>query len=69
MHILCHVKVYANFLIVLQLHDNKWISSLTLSQRRIQPHCDKSMSFVVFGKDEEFLDGLVLDFIVVCFAS
>ncbi len=29
--ILGHVQIYADLFVILQLHDNKWISSLTLS--------------------------------------
>jgi hypothetical protein len=68
-HFVGHVQVYTNLLIQLELHDNEWVPSLTLAQRRVQAECDESVGFVVLREDEELLDGLILDFVVVRLAS
>lgn len=67
--LLGHVQIYADFFINFQLHDDKRISSLTLAQRWIQAKRDECVRLVILREDEEFFDGLVLDFVVVCLAS
>ena len=68
-HLLGHIQVDADLLIELKLHDNEWVPGLALAKRRIQAKCDESMGLVVLGEDEEFFDGLILDFVIVGFAS
>jgi hypothetical protein len=62
---LFNVQVNGDFLILLELHDDKGISRLALAQRRIQANDEQAVHLVRLGQDHELFDRLVLDFVVV----
>lgn len=45
--ILCHVQFYAYLLIQLKLHNEEWISGLTLAERRVKTQDDEGVGIVV----------------------
>ena len=65
MHSLSHVQLQADLIVQFQLHNQERIPGLTLSQRRVKTQNDKSVGVVILRKQEELLDGGILDFIVV----
>jgi hypothetical protein len=67
--VLVQVKVNSDFLVLLKLHDNERISRLTLTQGRVQTHDKHVVHLVRLWKYHELLDGLVLNLVVVGFAS
>jgi hypothetical protein len=67
--VLVEVQINCDLFVFLKLHHNKRVSRLTLAQRWIKTH-DKHVVYLIWlRKDHELLDGLVLDLVVVCFAS
>lgn len=68
-NLLCHVQLQADLLVQLQLHHQEWISGLTLAKRRVETENNQSMGIIILRKQEELLDGRVLDLVVVCFAT
>lgn len=68
-HLLCHVKLKANFFVQLQLHNQEWVPSLALSQRGVESKNNERMCIVILGKQEEFLDRRVLNLVIVGFAT
>ena len=67
--LLCHIQVDCHFLILLELHDQERISRLSLSQRRVEANADHMVKVVGLGKNHEFLNIVVLDFVIVCLAT
>lgn len=62
---LVEVEVNGNLLVLLKLHDNEGVASLTLAQRWIETNDKHVVDLVGLGKHHELLDGLVLDLVVV----
>lgn len=67
--LLVKVQIDCDLLIFLKLHHNKRVSCLTLAQRWIKTHDKHVVHLVGLRKYHKLLDGLVLNFVVVCFAS
>lgn len=63
------VEVQGHLLVLLELHDKEGIPGLTLTERRIQADTKHEVGIVGFREDHEFLDGLVLDLVVVRLAT
>lgn len=66
---LTHVEVDGTLVVFLELHHHERVSSLTLSQRRIQANNKQEMQIIGLGKDHKLLDRLVLNLVIVCFAT
>lgn len=66
---LVEVQVDCDFLIFFELHDDERISRLTLAQRRVETNTQHAVHLVRLGENHEFLDGVELDLVVVCFTA
>ena len=66
---LVEVQVDCDFFVLFELHDNERVSRLTLAQRRVETDTQHAVHLVGLRKNHEFLDGVVLDLVVVCFTA
>ena len=63
------IEIERNLLVLLELHDQEWISGLTLTEGGVKSDNQEAVQVVGFGEHHEFFDGFVLDFVIVCFAA
>jgi hypothetical protein len=67
--ILVKVQINCDLFVFLKLHHNKGVSSLALAQGWVKTH-DKHVVYLVgLRKYHELLNSLVLNLVVICFAS
>jgi hypothetical protein len=64
-----HVKINRDFLVLLELHDQKWISGLPLSEWWIKADTNHEMQLVRLWQNHELLDVLILNLVVVGLAA
>lgn len=63
--IFVQVQVDCHLFVLLELHYDEWVSSLTLTQRRIEANYQHVVNFIWFGQNHKLLDGIVLNLVVV----
>lgn len=63
--LLGEVEIDRHLLVLLELHDDKRVSCLTLAQGRVQANAKKHMGLIWLGKHHKLLDGVVLDLVVI----
>lgn len=66
---LFHIQFQADFLVQFQLHDKERVAGLTLTEWRLEPQDNERMRIVVLRKEEELLNGRILDLVIVCLAA
>lgn len=64
-----HVEIKVDLFIALELHDEEWVSRLTLSEGRIQTNRDERVHVVWFWQNHKLLDRIELYLVVVCFTA
>ena len=63
--LLGHIEINRNLLVLLELHDQEWISRLTLSERGIESNTDHEVQLVWLWQNHELLDVVILNLVVV----
>ena len=67
--IFLHVEIKVDLFVPLELHNKEWIPSLALAKRGIEANGDECMNVVWLRQNHEFLHRVILNFVVVGFAS
>lgn len=62
------VEIQCDLFVLLELHDDKGVARLALSQWGIQANAEHEVEIVRLRQHHEFLDCVVLDLVVVCLA-
>jgi hypothetical protein len=63
------VQINRHLLVLLKLHHNEGVTCLSLTQRRVETHDKHVVYFIRLGKYHKLLDSLILNLVIVSFAS